>query len=49
MVAAANPSAESTVVDAVALVFFSTYGASDPDPAQTVKWTRNGVLFPEES
>src|SRR5215211_4735966 len=43
IVAAANPFAESTVVEDEALVFFSTYGAMEPEAVQTVKCTRNGA------
>src|SRR5688500_1547942 len=49
IVAAAKPLAESTVVEDEELVFFSTYGAMEPDAAQTVKCTRNGAFLPEES
>src|SRR6266571_4987911 len=50
IVAAAKPSAASTVVEDEALVFFSTYGGMElDDGGQTVKWTRNGAFFPAES
>ena len=49
IVAAVSPLADSTVVEDEALVFFSTYGASELEAVQTVKCTRKADFFPEES
>jgi hypothetical protein len=49
IVAEAKPSADSTVVAPPAVVFLSTAGATELDAVHTVKWTRNGARFPEES
>src|SRR5207237_9344097 len=49
IVAEAEPSADSTVVAELAVVFLSTGGATELDAVHTVKWIRNGALLPDES